>query len=595
MRKGIETFWRDPPRKERRNMLTENTQVFGMTGRTYRLGTFLGSGGQGTVFDVGGQLVVKIYNQQPSPELEKKLSYMVMHPVPSLTDQYGNPILCLAWPRDLVSLPGQGFVGYVMPKMDDCMDVFEVVRGCTAPRAKQMFPNYTWALNVQVARNLALSVHHLHSSGYVIGDMNDKNVLARPDGGVCILDIDSFDFTDSNTGVHYKCGVGLSDYLAPELQGKHLRGDNARFSEATDDFALAIHIFQLLMHGFHPFTCRSLIRTQDSSAVGKREQRIAEGKCPFIHSYPDCEIPLVAPAMDDILPPNLKADFVQTLDYTAATALARASSRTPARKWAEDLNVLLKTCENGGLVRCSRDSSHFYLREKGSCGLCAAQSRQKNRPAPIPPAPRPQPAVQPSRQTQDTFFQHQDFYVTEEEALAGGNIPVYRPDGTAEYHLLPSYADIMAYKSKILIKSPFGYIPTSRSGRSTIYNYSDGCLHRFVKTGFLAQLFWDILEAFVPMLTWWLGLQLAGYGVDFLCESLFGYDLLQNYVLARLTIVLPPFAVSVMKPHFFMVPMNSFWSWLPYLGVLLFAWEEISATLSGRNECKKELERRRKL
>ena len=589
----------NPPRKERMNMLTENTQVFGMTGRTYRLGKFLGSGGQETVFDVGGQQVVKIYNQQPSPELEKKLYYMVMHPVPSLTDQYGNPILCLAWPRDLVSLPGQGFVGYVMPKIDNSVEIFKVVRCRTDPRTKQIFPNYTWALNVQVARNLALSVHHLHSSGYVIGDMNDKNVLVRPDGGVCILDTDSFDFTDSNSGVHYKCGVGLPDYLAPELQGKYLRGDNALFSEATDDFALAIHIFQLLMDNYHPFTCRSLVRTQDSSAVGKREQRIAEGKCPYIHSYPDCEIPLPAPTMDDILPPNLKADFVQTLDYTAATALARTSQRTPARKWAEDLNVLLKTCENGGLVRCARDPSHFYLREKGSCGLCAVQKRQKNRAVPTPPVRCPQPPVQtpvqPSWQTQDTFFQHQEFYVTEEEALAGGNIPVYRSDGTVEYHLLPSYADIMAYKSKILIKSPSGYIPTSRSGRRTIYDYSDGCLRGFARTGFIKQLFLDILEAFVPMLTWWFGLQLAGYGVDFVSETLFGYDLLRNYALARLTIVLPPFGVSVLTPHFFTVPMNSFWSWFPYLWVLLFALEDIHSTLKQRSECNKELERRRGL
>ena len=130
----------NPPRKERMNMLTENTQVFGMTGRTDRLGNFLGSGGQETVFDVGGQQVVKIYNQQPSPELEKKLYYMVMHPVPSLTDQYGNPILCLAWPRDLVSLPGQGFVGYVMPKIDNSVEIFKVVRCRTDPGRNRYFP-----------------------------------------------------------------------------------------------------------------------------------------------------------------------------------------------------------------------------------------------------------------------------------------------------------------------------------------------------------------------------------------------------------------------------------------------------------------------
>lgn len=382
-------------------MLTENSLVYGLNGRSYRLGPELGSGGEGTVFALSGEpLVVKIYHKA-EPGMEAKLRYMVMHPVPSLTDQYGNPILSLAWPKDIVSVPGQGFVGYVMPRVENALEIYHIVRGRASPMLKTRFPNYTWELNILTARNLALSVFHLHSSGYVIGDMNDKNILVRADGCICILDIDSFDFTDRSTGTHYKCCVGLADYLAPDLQARNLRSPGAVFSEATDDFALAIHIFQLLMDNYHPFTCRRLVQTQDSSSADQRVQQIVDGRCPYVRSIPGYDIPLSAPTLREMLPENLCQDFAQTLLYDASTAMAKASSRTTAEQWAQDLNAFLKACRAGDLVRCSANPEHYYLRSKGSCGLCAAERRyQSHQTRPVyQPAP-PSVPVQPSRQTQ---------------------------------------------------------------------------------------------------------------------------------------------------------------------------------------------------
>ena len=375
-------------------MLTENSQVYGLNGRSYRLGPELGSGGEGTVFDIPGEhLVIKIY-KTGTTELEKKLRYMVMHPVPSLTDQYGNPILNLAWPRDIV-FDQQGFVGYAMPKLEDALEIFHVVRGYKSPKVKQLWPNYTWELNVQVARNLALAVFHLHSNGYVIGDMNDKNIMVRPDGAVCILDIDSFDFTDASTGIHYRCGVGLADYLAPELHGRNLR--TANFSAQTDDYALAIHIFQLLMDNHHPFTGRQLVKTQNSSSANQRVQRMVDGICPFLKNIPGYDIPADAPKLEEMLPQKLRADFSQTFSYDSTTALSAASRRTTAEQWARDLNDFLMTCKAGDLVRCSANPEHYYLRSIGICGHCAAQRRFQAIPTPKPPVPKP---VQTTRPTQ---------------------------------------------------------------------------------------------------------------------------------------------------------------------------------------------------
>lgn len=386
-------------------MLTEGSKVRGLNGQIYTLGPKLGEGGEGAVYDIpGAGIVIKIY-KNISADLERKLRYMVMHPVPSLTDQRGNSILRLAWPRDIVYFQ-QGFVGYAMPKLENALEIFHVVRGCKSPKARQMWPYYTWELNVRVARNLALAVFHLHNSGYVIGDMNDKNILVREDGVVCILDIDSFDFTDSGSGIHYRCGVGLADYLAPELHGRNL--STANFSAQSDDYALAIHIFQLLMDNFHPFTGRRLVQSQNSTAGDQRIQRMVDGICPFVRNVPGYEIPADAPRLEETLPQKLREDFAQTLTYDSMTAFSAISRRTTAEQWAKDLNEFLKTCQAGDLIQCSVDREHYYLRSIGSCGRCAAQRRfaaaqtkLTPQPQPVPrpqstPQPRPIPQTRPS-------------------------------------------------------------------------------------------------------------------------------------------------------------------------------------------------------
>lgn len=354
-------------------MITENSILTGMNGSTYRIGTQIGVGGEGIVYAVQGtQLVAKIY-KNVDPEVEGKLRYMVNHPIPQVVDQNGNPILNAAWPQDLLYDGHRSFVGYVMPRIETGVEIFQVERGCTAPKVKAKFPNYSWRLNVLVARNLAASVNILHKQGYILGDMNCKNFLVNTDGSISLLDTDSIDMTDPNTGKHYKCCVGMEDYLPPELQGRNLRSSNARYTPQTDDFALAIHIFQLLMNNYHPFSGKQTVVKSSSSACG-RMQQIAEGKCPYLHTYPDLTIPVGAPRLEAIVPDYIITCFRNTFDYNSSNAYTKALSRTTAEQWTNSLRQLLQECDApGGLVRCRNDASHYYLRSKGSCGICAAQ------------------------------------------------------------------------------------------------------------------------------------------------------------------------------------------------------------------------------
>ncbi len=156
---------------------------------------------------------------------------MVGHPIPDLLDYDGVPILQLAWPMDVLYDENGHYVGYIMPFIQGGIEIFEIDRGCHSQKAMNLFPDYTWKLNVQVAHHLAIAVNYLHKHGCVIGDMNSKNILVNEKKTIMILDADSFDVKNKVNNIHYKCGVGTEDYLPPELQGRNLREETAQFNE----------------------------------------------------------------------------------------------------------------------------------------------------------------------------------------------------------------------------------------------------------------------------------------------------------------------------------------------------------------------------
>lgn len=355
-------------------MLSEGARIKGSDGQSYQLGKQIGTGGEGVVFLIqGGPFVAKLY-KQPSEAQEQKLLSMLK--TPDLAKLSQTPPLQLGWPNDVLYDMDGNFVGYRMRCIQGGIEIFEIDRCCSSPKAKAMFPDYSWKLNVLVARNLASAVNYLHSMNYVIGDMNCKNILVMQDGSIAILDTDSFAFRDKKNRTRYHCGVGTEDYLAPELQGRNLQDAGAAFNASTDNFALAIHIFQLLMNNYHPFSGRRLTAAKNSLSENPRLEQIGNGICPYINSYPDLDIPVGAPAIDEVLPEYLKKDFIKTFDYNARNALRKARGRTTALVWEQDLNRLLKQFQKKGrFLTCAIHPQYQYLKRIGTCGLCAAEKR----------------------------------------------------------------------------------------------------------------------------------------------------------------------------------------------------------------------------
>lgn len=367
-------------------MAQEGTMLRGTSGKFYRLTKSLGRGGEGTVFATDDtNVVAKIYHN-PEPVMERKLKCMTRHPL----DPYaGSKFLLIAWPQDVIYENGK-FVGYIMPFIKDVHPIYVLCRNneqhiqdCHA-----VFPKYNWTNSIAVAYNLAIAVRYIHENGYVVGDMNPNNIVIHGNGSITILDVDSFDVTDPDTGEHFKCKVGVAEMLPPELQGRNLKEESARFTKHTDEFSLAIHIFQLLMNNQHPFNMRrdtsvsskqsTLAEYKRSIAQDKQLDDLVKGNCVFIRDIPGYTRPLGAPSLE-MLPAQIQTAFRQTFDYTAQNAVSKAKERTSADMW----RVLLYNFYNRSkgtspdLVPCAANPEHYYLKGHNGCAFCKAEQEKK--------------------------------------------------------------------------------------------------------------------------------------------------------------------------------------------------------------------------
>jgi DNA-binding helix-hairpin-helix protein with protein kinase domain len=224
------------------------------TGQTYHLagGAPLATGGEAVVYSVQGHpgLVAKIYTEA-RPEREGKLAFMLANPPRNPTAAQNHA--AYAWPTALLSsTTSKGIVGFLMPKVTGMKEVFNFYNPGTRKRTSVHF-DYRYL--VQTARNISGVMAELHSRGYLIADVSQKNILVSDAALVTVLDTDSFEFRDPKTNVLHLCNVRTPGFIAPE--GYSASPNDPRAIE-EDRFALAVMVFHLLMEGVHPFACRYL-------------------------------------------------------------------------------------------------------------------------------------------------------------------------------------------------------------------------------------------------------------------------------------------------------------------------------------------------
>ncbi len=343
------------------------------------IGPPLSQGGQGTIHVVRGasDRVLKRFHEAEltrASDLEERLRAMVAHRPTGWRETSGHAML--AWPSDVV-LDGNRFVGHVMPRLR-LADVVELHvlsnpsdRQNPGPSTPGWVRGFTWRHLVRTGANLALATDVLHRSDYVVGDFNERNILVRSDTRVTLVDCDSMQVPNPLSGPPFLCGVGRAEFTAPELLDVDIATTPRRAS--SDLFALAVHIFQLVMEGVHPFD--GVWHGADEKP--RRHQLARQGRFAYAGD------PLLRPgptAMPfDLLPEEVRELFTRAFVLGAADPDARPTGR----EWHD----ALARCA-ADLRTCTSVERHLYPPHHATCPWCAQSARNeaRRRAVEVPPA-----------------------------------------------------------------------------------------------------------------------------------------------------------------------------------------------------------------
>ena len=396
------------------------------------------AGGEGKVFAVQDSrtLVAKVYH---SPgDRRAKLEAMLRNPP---QDDATPGHASIAWPKDLLEDANGSngkFVGFLMPRVERGNGFHEFSNPTL--RAKK-HPNFTFRDLHIVASNAASSFWALHDKGYVVGDVNEGNLLIRDDALATVVDTDSFQVPKAD-GTNFRCKVGREEYTPPELQGVILADVDREVDQ--DLFGLSVLLFQLLMYGFHPF---SGVPTFQGEAwpLGRR---ITDGNFPWDGSSKPFKVPPLAPSLE-VLDPRLQKLFVEAFERgRGGSGNGSGRGRPKARLWKREIDGAI-----GRLRYCRKSAKHWYGDHLSACPWCEreqklavltkAQSQSRvGRSAPstsvsgprLAPAPRVAPTpvftpeIQPGRWR---FHSNQEAVQAMGGMVDANQIYDLRPDGSS--------------------------------------------------------------------------------------------------------------------------------------------------------------------
>ncbi|TAE61155.1 MAG: tetratricopeptide repeat protein [Nostocales cyanobacterium] len=313
----------------------------------------LGRGGEACVYAVPNDehLVAKIYHK-PIVAHGQKLQAMIANPPENPTANLGH--ISIAWPQELLwAADGSNtIVGFLMPRIRQMQPIMDFYHPGNRRQNSPLF-NYQYLL--RTARNLAAAFAALHASEYCIGDVNESNILVSNTALVTLVDTDSFQVSDPQANIVYRCPVGKPEYTPPELQNKTF-ADYDRDS-SHDLFGLAVLIFQLLMEGTHPFSGIF----QGLFDPPTYEARIVAGHFTYSQKQkvPYSPTP-IAPAWE-MLHPSLQELFVLCFEDGHYHPHLRPTAQT----WLSALTAVEES-----LITCDSNTQHFYYHHLQKCPWC---------------------------------------------------------------------------------------------------------------------------------------------------------------------------------------------------------------------------------
>lgn len=314
------------------------------------LGCELAKGGEGRIYAVEGMpdLVAKIY-LNPTLENTFKLKCMLdKRPIGAIRN---NNHCSIAWPIDNLYDARGICVGFLMPFIKGDMNV-PLLKLYNPKDRQETWPYFTWKYLLHAAINLSVVIENLHTYGYVIGDINESNILVSDGALVTLVDCDSIQVPSEN-GQFFRCTVGKAEYTPPELQGVDFKLVNRTVYH--DYFGLAVLIFLMLMEGHHPFSGV----WNGSGTPPLREQNIKGGQSPYVGS-----------SYLALSPHALSLNLLSPLLQQLMIRCFKDGHRYPyIRPTPNEWHQALSEAEQH-LICCRVNKQHYYGSHLSSCPWC---------------------------------------------------------------------------------------------------------------------------------------------------------------------------------------------------------------------------------
>lgn len=313
--------------------------------------SFLARGGEGAVHLVqqcqgdfvppADALVAKIYHEPSEGNRAKKIATMVSNAPDSNS---------LAWPLAILFNTQKQFVGYLMKKLDN-KDFRQWLELANARDRRKTSSDFDVQYALTSCRNLAVAIQSMHDMNYYVGDINESNIFIKSDASILLVDTDSAQIV-TKTGQIFPCEVGKPEYVAAELTHGSLR-DQTR-TVATDVFAFAVIVFQMITGGAHPM---------DGAYQGEDEppnitDRIREGVLPNLEPHKNRKYQPISRIPSECIPQQLQNLLIQAL------------STNPAQRPTIDDFIQLFDEILDNLVQCTVVAEHWFDSRDGVCPWC---------------------------------------------------------------------------------------------------------------------------------------------------------------------------------------------------------------------------------
>jgi DNA-binding helix-hairpin-helix protein with protein kinase domain len=321
------------------------------------LATELGAGGEGTILTIDGEpdCVAKIYHTPPPPDKRNKILAMIQNPPKDPAIDGPFKFHSIVWPKDALYSDRRcvTLAGFTMPRIQK--KGFKIIVSYILPekRFESFSGAFTWQHLMNTAVNLASCVAAIHEKGHCVGDLNESNFMVAPDTLLAVIDCDSFQIKDQQTGRLWRCPVGRPEYAAPEICNADFI--NVDRTVHTDNFALAIMIFQLLMEGTHPYSAKGRL-VEDAPAIS---DKIAKGIFPYV-ARKGIQPPVYAPPFK-ILDPDLQQLFIRCFE----SGHRKPQDRPSAVQWKSALQSGLHD-----LKICAVNPNHYHGSHLQDCPWC---------------------------------------------------------------------------------------------------------------------------------------------------------------------------------------------------------------------------------